>query len=178
MRRFRYSGFKSTDLAIDTARGEMVGNWVPVDPRRKIALDFDLPAELCRCCGQQLLMSGTRWSVWFCDSCKRRVVALNHRAGACVIPIGRHSLMNGVFGDAKLATDRARIAGIALSLRKLFEAMDDVGEWGQEIVRRNCARLGLDHEARVPLGDYLDAVKKARLSRAEAFRQMLAWSGA
>ena len=35
--------------------------------------------------------------VWFCRECLYRVKDLNNGAGRCVVPIGRHSLMNGVF---------------------------------------------------------------------------------
>jgi hypothetical protein len=178
MRRIRHSGFEGKDLAIEPTRGKLVGEWVPIEGQQKVQLDFDCPAELCRCCGQQLLRSGSRWSVWFCTPCKKRVFSLNHRARTCVIPIGRHSLMNGVFGEARPRTSRVEIAGVAVSLRKLFESIDDLAEWAQEIVRRNCASVGLGDRARVPLGDYLGAVKRAKLSRAEAFRQMLVWSSA
>jgi hypothetical protein len=41
--------------------------------------------------------SGSKWSLFFCEDCKMRVVAHNQGAGRCVIPIGRHSIMNGVF---------------------------------------------------------------------------------
>ena len=35
--------------------------------------DFNTYAELCRCCGLVLIRSGSRWSVWFCASCKEAV---------------------------------------------------------------------------------------------------------
>lgn len=57
--------------------------------------DYNTYAELCRCCGLVLLKSGNRYSVWFCEPCKEAVVALNRAAGRCLIPIGRHSIMNG-----------------------------------------------------------------------------------
>ena len=58
--------------------------------------DFNEHLHLCECCSMMVLRSGSRWSVWFCEACKGRVDELNRTAGGCVIPIGRHSLMNGV----------------------------------------------------------------------------------
>src|SRR3954453_18786742 len=61
-----------------------------VEVRREQPLwrgDFNTYAELCRCCGLELLASGSRWSVWFCKPCKDSVLRLNRSAGGCVIPI-------------------------------------------------------------------------------------------
>jgi hypothetical protein len=61
------------------------------------AFDYNECAELCRCCAAECVSSGSKWSLFFCEDCKMRVVAHNQGAGRCVIPIGRHSIMNGVF---------------------------------------------------------------------------------
>lgn len=43
--------------------------------------DFNLAVELCRCCGQVALRSGSRWSVWFCAGCLQLTRHLNHALG-------------------------------------------------------------------------------------------------
>lgn len=43
--------------------------------------DFNEHTCLCRCCVSEPLRSGSRWSVWFCDECKARVIALNKLVG-------------------------------------------------------------------------------------------------
>ena len=58
--------------------------------------DVNEHLHLCECCSMVVLPSGSRWSVSFCEECKQRVDELNESVGRCVIPIGRHSLMNGV----------------------------------------------------------------------------------
>ena len=88
-------------------RGQFDVSGITIDPRtgkiddsavliHKGALDFPTAAELCRCCGLELLQSGCKWSVWFCNDCKPRVLKLNQSVGAWVIPIRRHSLMHGL----------------------------------------------------------------------------------
>ncbi|HVA10428.1 MAG TPA: hypothetical protein VNG12_27250, partial [Acidimicrobiales bacterium] len=69
---------------------------VPDPDEPRFGQDFLMAAELCRCCGLVLLPSGSRWSVWFCPPCTRLARSFNEQLGRCVIPIGRHSLMNGV----------------------------------------------------------------------------------
>jgi len=54
--------------------------------------------DLCWCCGQALISTGSRWSTFFCPICKKFAVNLNEAAGSCVIPIGRHSIANGIVG--------------------------------------------------------------------------------
>jgi hypothetical protein len=57
--------------------------WLGFDYRRII--------ELCHCCGQEILISGSRWSVFFCEDCKGKVIELNKQVQRSVIPIGGHS---------------------------------------------------------------------------------------
>jgi len=58
--------------------------------------DYNSFAELCQGCAAAVVSSGSRWSPFFCDDCKARVRAYNESVGTCVIPLGRHSMMNGV----------------------------------------------------------------------------------
>ncbi len=64
------------------------------------AYDFNTAAELCRGCGSVVIRSGSRWSLFFCEACKERVVAHNRAYPCDAIPIGRHSIMNSVPIDA------------------------------------------------------------------------------
>jgi len=70
-----------------------------------------------------------------CDECKQRVRALNETAGRCVVPIGRHSLMNSV-----------NIEGRSLSgadqLLTFISATTSVEEWGRKTVLGNLVALG------------------------------------
>jgi hypothetical protein len=92
--------------------------------------DFNEHLHLCECCRLVGLRSGSRWSVWFCEECKTRVMNLNRLAGRCLIPIGRHSLMAGVGLDgSELArADDSRLEELISRFtdrsQSLFEAMD------------------------------------------------------
>jgi hypothetical protein len=58
--------------------------------------DFNLDRELCRVCALDVVPSGSKWSRWLCSTCVRLVGETNDRWGVCIIPVGRHSLVNGV----------------------------------------------------------------------------------
>jgi hypothetical protein len=44
--------------------------------------DINEHLHLCECCSMVVLPSGSRWSVWFCKACKRRVDELNESGAA------------------------------------------------------------------------------------------------
>ncbi|HET7699541.1 MAG TPA: hypothetical protein VFM06_01600 [Candidatus Limnocylindria bacterium] len=166
-----YAGYDGSALRIDRATGRVIGPWIPRDPDPR--LDFHLPAELCRCCAQELLPSGSRWSVWFCRECHTRVRAAGERDRAYRIPIGRHSIMNGHF--LRDPFDDEAIDEFVDGFRVIAAAMDRTEEWTRERIRRNCAALGLPAHINVALGEYLRRVAAAGLSREGAFREMLDW---
>ena len=61
--------------------------------------DIAALVDLCHLCARNTMKSGTRWSWYACDICLKvnRIVGEvfgSRRAGA--LPLGRHSIMNGV----------------------------------------------------------------------------------
>lgn len=132
--------------------------------------DHHTKLELCRCCGVEALPSGSRWSVWFCDECKARVIALNRRYGRCVVPIGRHSLMNGVFFDPA-ADDAAR--AFADQLTTLFAEMGGTEAWRRTAVQLNLAAAGLPASDNIELDTYLAAVAALPSVREQRFTEMV-----
>jgi hypothetical protein len=121
--------------------------------------DYNQVAELCRCCGLDVLRSGSRWSGWFCEHCKDWVWDFNNRVGRCVIPIGRHSLMNGIGLPGVLATDDALVKRFADDVGTLFERMNWTDAWARRVVTRNLTACGLASHDDVPLGKYLERVR-------------------
>ncbi len=149
---------------------------------------FDYPQqfELCRCCGIEVLRSGTKWSVWFCRPCQLRVGELNDTIGRYMIPIGRHSLMGGVgISGADLKSDSevelsALAERFADALGGIIAGGDRLTEWRAVRVRSNVERLKLSSATdQVDLRDYIVRAKRARLSKPAAFRGLVEfWSAA
>jgi hypothetical protein len=148
---------------------------VPVDERRAAPtwprFDFNSAFQLCVCCGLEALPSGSRWSVWFCDSCRRRVRKLNDLAGRCVVPIGRHSLMNGV----TVSTDRgeAALAASCDQLISFLQSTQGISAWGRGVVRSNLEALYGPGGGDVRLARYLVDADRSGLNKEAAFRNLL-----
>ena len=135
------------------------------EPREPLwnAFDYNCAAELCRCCASRVIRCGSKWSVFFCEACKPRVVAYNGGAGWNVIPIGRHSMMNGVALNTthawKGSARRAFARGVA-------EVVDGIGRL-ERFHRTEVTRVASSIEAAgptVPVPPYLEHAKRCQPS--------------
>lgn len=144
------------------------------DPRAKPQdkwpwADFNCIVDLCSGCGQELLRSGSKWSVWFCQECKGRVVGLNTALSKKVIPIGGHSLMSGIGLSGVNAVCDEKIKKFVKDLDDFFASLTVIKEWGAQIVLRNLSDLGYKADAR--LVEYLERVKDLP-PKSEVFKEM------
>ena len=133
-------------------------------------------ARLCDCCLGEVLKSGSRWSVWFCEECKRRVMGLNAAVGKPLIPIGRHTLMHGI--TAHPDGPEIEIEEFAESMSGLFDRMGTLGEWKEH-------RLGVIFDSLeladgVALSEYLRLIEEAgepEFDKQTSFVRLAAWFG-
>ena len=140
--------------------------------------DYNEHTGLCHCCVRETLPSGSRWSVWFCEACKERVLALNRRIGLSVIPIGRHSLMNGVGLSGEAATRRAEAAAFTAGLQSFFGRINDLHEWTRVKLHTNLLRTDLLWAGNPGLDEYLMAVRAGahpQLSKGQSFKDLCAF---
>jgi hypothetical protein len=120
--------------------------------------DFNKIAELCYCCGQEVLKSGSKWSVWFCDECKERVVQFNIQYQWTIIPIGRHTIMAGYSLDQSDFNNPEMIKAFTENMNSLFRRINCLTEWKKLILAENFKSLGYTKD--IPLRDYLVESKK------------------
>lgn len=140
---------------------------LPVQPK---VGDFNTGLDLCRACGLVALQSGSRWSVWFCGSCATKARSLNERVGRCVVPIGRHSLMNGITVRSAAPENIASFAG---RLSTLFGATAAIQDWSRLVVRENLVAAGQPHDVDVDVSSYLASVRGVAASD-QRFGEMVA----
>jgi len=140
--------------------------------------DFPKAAELCYGCGAEVLSSGSRWSVWFCDECKEQVCALHQRHQRYLIPIGRHSMMNGVGLAGSAAQDQTAVKEFTLRVSGLSDRMDVLKCWASTIVAEHVRARGFKEGRDVPLLAYLDALIRQPVDKAEAFERLVKQFGA
>jgi hypothetical protein len=140
--------------------------------------DLHEAAELCRCCGVDLVLSGSRWAKWFCPECFGRLKVLNEAAGTCVVPIGRHSIMNGVFLKANKDRGPEALNAFADQLLAFFRESGGIQAWGREVVRHNVRTLDLGTAGPIALCTYLLVAQRClALTKEAAFRRLEAKTG-
>jgi hypothetical protein len=149
--------------------------------------DFNERIHLCECCVQHVLPSGSKFSVWFCEECRSRVVDLDRRVGIALIPLGRHSFMAGIAlrgrdvvpalaghrrAQRNLEAFRSGLLGLSVRMDTLHEASKARLGWTLE-------RCGIATDRPVPLRAYLEAVLRRRpedalVTKAAAFEVLAA----
>jgi hypothetical protein len=141
--------------------------------------DFNEVVELCRCCGQELLRSGSRWSVWFCEPCKARVVAFNTMCRRAIIPIGRHSLMAGIGLSSSAISDQSKlesnIKDFVVAARGLFKSQNHLSVWRNRQVSAKLRLLGANTD--VLLASYLCGLRRLAVEGVEALDKAKIFEG-
>ena len=118
------------------------------------------------------MKSGTRWSWYACETClevNRAVGAVFGSRKAGALPLGRHSMMNGVtLGGGSI--DDAAVHGFAELLRGLTSVWKRIFEWAPQEAGRLAASAGWDSgEGAVPLVEWLERFASSRGASADAF---------
>lgn len=85
------------------------------DQERWEGYDVNEWIRLCDCCLAVAMRSGSKWSPFFCDDCRPKILAAERG-----IPIGRHSMMNRVDPS---------------NLISMFDAFDRLEDWKSQRVR-------------------------------------------
>lgn len=139
------------------------------DERKWPGFDFNTVVELCKCCGAELLNSGSRWSVWFCDVCKQRVRILHGKYQRYIVPVGRHSMMGGFGLSGEALHQKAEREYFVIRWRSISESIDDLYRFGKLVVSENLKLLGLSQSHDVGLVDYLGALNESPIDKEAVF---------
>jgi hypothetical protein len=121
----------------------------------------------------EAIRSGSRWSSFYCGECRKMIVERNRSAHGWAIPLGRHSLLNGI--SLGLVEDRQRFSD---EVGGLFDAIDRLEEWSRGRVKSNVRSLvavgllDLDAGEAIDLAPYISASRTGGPSKKEAFREL------
>jgi hypothetical protein len=142
--------------------------WCEVVPRTPDVQTAELrvSCRVCATCGLGVAWGHTRWHLHHCSDCVPLVRTINHAAGRLVIPLGIHSIVNGIalrpvggrvteamagawldqFAASNLSQDALLRYGRRL-VRHHLEQCDLLGldKVDVERYRVECARVGIDH---------------------------------
>lgn len=142
---------------------------------REATNDLRMDVELCHCCASTIMTTGSRWSLFYCDPCADRVRKLERDAGCALIPLGRHSAMNGgALSGADAAKPRRRAAFVRATMG-IFDRIGRVDDWRRLVVaeRIDAIRPGAHS---MPAMEYLSWCKRHAPSRPEMFRRLCRYS--
>jgi tetratricopeptide (TPR) repeat protein/DNA-binding response OmpR family regulator len=131
--------------------------------------DFKKAVELCHCCGVQPILTGSKFSPWFCSDCEALVLGLNRKYRRYVIPFGRHSFHGGSSLGGQALKDQAEIAYFAQRASELSDDMNKVQRFAKQILSENLQTLGYGRKDDVELNAYLAALAKKPVSKQSAF---------
>jgi hypothetical protein len=81
--------------------------------------DFNRKYEICYCCGLEVIPSGSKWSSFYCRDCKDTISRLNNAVGQCVLPLSRHSMMNGFSLTGEQAKNPSAIKKFTNNVNKI-----------------------------------------------------------
>jgi hypothetical protein len=152
---------------------------VPSEDPTWAGFDFNERLRLCDCCLQVLIRSGSRWSSFFCDRCRQRVLALNRTHGTVVVPIGRHSLMHGIGLKADRMRDPQEVNVFHARALTLFERIDRLKVWKKARLHQILSQLRLPSDQRIPLSEFLIRIRRlahrdSSFGKLGAFRALVA----
>jgi hypothetical protein len=116
------------------------------DPKWSEGMDFNKAYETCYCCGLEVIQTGSRWSTFFCRDCRKAIRKFNDSVGTCVIPLGRHSMMNGIrFKKSAPLPEAASL--FSSELKSMGKLMNRAHEHGALILRHQLKILKLPEDA-------------------------------
>lgn len=132
-----------------------------------------IPCRLCAVCGLTLTNGGhSRWTSLLCRSCIQRAKAVNSAGGQLVIPIGIHSIMNGVSLKMDGPLNHERLVSFSDQLGATLNAVGGLQAYGRDLLKERCARFGYQAGELVPFADYLEACAIRGVSIDDGWKRM------
>jgi len=139
--------------------------------------DYNRRYETCYCCGLHIIECGSKWSLFHCPHCKSKIIQLNKAVGQCVIPIGRHSIMNGfALSGSDLSENRDKaIESFVQAQNRTAILIELACNYRRIILKKQIGRVGLPVDGSV--FDYMQLIEglgEIYLLQDEAFFGLLA----
>jgi hypothetical protein len=108
---------------------------------------FNREYYICSCCGLEIIPSGSQWSSLYCRDCKNRIHKLNQAIGHCAIPLGRHSLMNGISISGGQLIDEKAISRFVSDVNNMNSAIILVDDNRKVIVKKQMQLLQITEDS-------------------------------
>jgi hypothetical protein len=127
--------------------------------------------EFCQCCSTELINFGSKYSSLFCDDCQKLAISYNETAGEDLIPLGKHSFMNGIMLISPYTKEEARQFDI--EIKSFVKGISLISEWQKYALFENLHDLGFDLKTDIPISDYDRLVVKLKKDKLIKFNNMV-----
>ena len=118
-----------------------------------------IACSICASCALNIVRGHTKWHLLHCDNCRAHVHSLNEHAGRIVVPVGIHTIVNGLALQGGDVDSDAKVEAFAASMTSLFERISALGRHVDRLVTDRLATAGLDRFDTVSFEEYLDACR-------------------
>lgn len=129
-------------------------------------------AEICRCCGSELLEARHKFALWFCPACLGYARGVNEDFGSCVVPVGWHTIVNGVFANSRMCSTPEGARAFSDQMSAFFRESGSVWEWGLDVIERHWKRANLPDGGAVSVDEYLCAIGAKSVSKNDCFKKL------
>ena len=137
----------------------------------KTASELKTAIEFCQCCSMELINFGSKYSVFFCNDCLKLATLYNEFTGKNIIPLGKHSFMNGIMLISPYT--RAEAKEFKIEIKAFFERISLIMDWQKYALFENLYDLGFDLKTDVPISDYDRLIIKLKKDKQNKFNNMV-----
>ena len=123
-----------------------------------------VPCSICASCALAIVSGHSRWHLLHCESCVHAVGRLNRRLDAMIVPVGIHSIVNGIFLEPE--TGAAHLSRMSSQIAALEHHTDLV-------VASRLELTGLDLESTVPFEEYVQACRRHKIDRLDGLVELI-----
>jgi hypothetical protein len=137
--------------------------------------DLTNNVHLCKSCLTTIMGGGTRWSPFHCRECMPAVQLWRRLAGRSLVPIGPHSIMNGVslHSENGEPITSAQATAFHDQLKALFRTQDSLHELASQRALRAANELGFVGHA-VSADEFVEARRRAGATPESGFAELVA----
>jgi hypothetical protein len=123
-----------------------------------------IACSICASCALTIVRGHTRWHLLHCEECRGQVHQLNQNAGRLVVPIGIHTIVNGLALPAADANSDSKLEVFAAEMTSLFDRISALQRHVDRLVTDRLTSAGLDRFDTVTYDTYLNACRERSIT--------------
>lgn len=123
-----------------------------------------IACSICASCALTIVRGHTKWHLLHCEQCRGRVRRLNQDIGRVVIPVGIHTIVNGLALSAAEVDSNSQVEAFAAEMTSLFDRISALQQHVDRIVAERLWSVGLERFGTVTFETYLNACQERSIT--------------